>query len=97
MVHNLDSKNIKLQWNLENKQVKVVCHSPRLASAYISRLIQQKRLGTISAIFFKESEDTNITWLICGEQIVRFIQEGFKQDSYKVKTKFGQILESQEL
>ena len=84
MFHHLDSKDIKLMWNLENKQVRVICHSPKLASAYISSLIHQKRIGTISAIFFKESVDTNVTWLICGEQIIHFIQEGMKKD---VKTK----------
>ena len=94
VVHELDSKNIKLQWNLENKQVRVVCHSPKLASAYISSLIHQKRIGTISAIFFRESEESNVTWLICGEQIIRFIQEGFKMD-VKTKFKFTDFLEGQ--
>ena len=94
VVHNLDSKNIKLNWNLENKRVSVICHSPKLASAYISSLIAQKRIGTISAIFYRESEESNLTWLICGEQIVRFIQEGFKAD-VKTKFKFTDFLENQ--
>lgn len=94
MVHNLDSKNIKLQWNLENKRVKVVCHSPKTASAYIAHLIHQKRIGTITAIFYKENTDTNVTFLICGEQIVRFIQEGLKED-HKIKGKLTDYLEGE--
>ena len=92
MVHNLDSKNIKLEWNLENKRVRVICHSPKMASAYIAHLIHQRRIGTITAIFYKENENTNVTWLICGEQIVKFIQEGLKED-YRVKGKLTDYLD----
>lgn len=94
LVHNLDSKNIKLEWNLENKRVRVVCHSPKMASAYIANLIHQKRIGTISVIFYKENSETNVTWLICGEQIIKFIQEGMKTD-YKVKSKLTDYLEGE--
>lgn len=91
VVHNLDSKNIKLQWNLETKRVRVTCHCPRIASAYISKLINQKRIGTISAVFYRENDDTNVVHLISGERIVRFIQEGFKTE-YKPKSKFTDLL-----
>lgn len=92
VVHNLDSKDVKLSWNLENKRVTIICHSAKLASAYLSNLILYKRIGTVSAIIYKENEETNVTWLICGEQIVRFIQEGMKKD-YKVKSKLTDYLD----
>ena len=91
VIHNLDSKNIKLRWNLENKQVWVTCHSSRIASAYISKLIHQKRIGTISAVFYREDDETNVVHVFSGERIVRFIQEGFKKE-YRTKTKFTDLL-----
>lgn len=93
VVHNLDTKNIKLQWNLENKQVTVTCNSPKLASAYISKLIQQKRIGSISAVFYKEIEDTNIVHLITGGRVVLFIKEGLRKE-YKAKTRFKDLLKN---
>ena len=91
IIQNLDSKNIKLSWNTESKQVWVTCHSIKLASAYISKLIHQKRIGRISAVFYKDKEDTNVVRLFSGEHVVRFIQEGFKKD-YTPKTKFTDLL-----
>ena len=72
----------------------MICHSPKLASAYISQLITTKRIGTISAIFYQENEETNVTWLFAGNQIIAFIQEGFKKE-YRVKTKFTDLLEKE--
>ncbi len=91
VVTNLDSKKVRLRWNIETHVVTMACDNINLASKYLSTLIISKRITAIKAIVFYEVYPGPFVKLYAGKHVEEFHALAHER-RYKPRSRFTDLI-----
>ena len=98
---NFDGKHrnqqVKLNYDLEKKSVRVICRKPETGSEYLRKLITDGHIGLVDSVIYSVRNDSIVIALMRGIGLDKFLRAGIKPSAkVPARKSFSQIVDGEE-
>jgi hypothetical protein len=92
------NQQVRLQYHLDKKSVRIVCRRPETGSEYLRKLITDGHIGLVDAVIYSVRLDSKVIALMRGIGLDKFLRAGIQSTETPDRTRksFRQIVDSEE-
>lgn len=82
---------VRLKYDLEGHVVRLVCSKKDIAAAYLTKLIVDKKIGSVDSVIYSPARNSRVVHLLRGEYLNRFLRAGQQYALPKPKKRFSEL------
>lgn len=88
------SYKIQVRYDQDRHVVRIVCVNREVSSKYLSRLIVEKKIGSVDTVIYSSAKNSKIVALLRGESLNRFLRIGQQHPLPKPKKTFSELADT---